>query len=116
MDQGRFLTTTTDKAAALDVFVEKVEGGIKISTTIEGAKVYVTLTMNAEGKTALGFAAEGTVFQFDATTCVWFTNVDGTDYYIGSYNTFDTMSPSKTSYINVDNSGIEQFPAGFFNA
>lgn len=116
VDQGRFLTTTTDKAAALDVFVEKVEGGIKISTTIEGAKVYVTLTMNAEGKTALGFAAEGTVFQFDATTCVWFTNVDGTDYYIGSYNTFDTMSPSKTSYINVDNSGIEQFPAGFFNA
>lgn len=116
IDQERFLTTTTDKAAALDVFVEKVDGGIKISTTIDGAKVYITLGMNEAGKTALGFGAEGTVFQFDATTCVWFTNLDGTDYYIGSYNTFDTMSPSKTSYINAENSGIEQFPAGFFAA
>ena len=116
VDQGRFLLTTPDKAAALDVYVEKVEGGIKISTTIDGAKVYITMGLNEEGKAALGYAAEGSVFQFDATTCAWFTNVEGTDYYIGSYNTFDTMSPSKTSYINVENAGIEQFPAGFFAA
>lgn len=116
IDQDRYLVTTEDKSAALDVYVEKVDGGIKISTTIDGAKVYITLAFNDAGKTALSYTAEGTVFQLDAATGCWYTNLDGTDYYMGSYNTFDTISASKTSYINATNAGVDQFPAGFFAA
>lgn len=115
IDQDRYLITTDDKAAALDVFVEKSGSGYKFSTTIDGAKVYISLTLNAEGKAALGYNAEGTVFTYKADISSWATDVDGTEYYIGSYNNFDTMSASKTSYITAENAGISQFPAGFFN-
>ncbi|MBQ3020589.1 MAG: hypothetical protein IJD77_08420, partial [Clostridia bacterium] len=40
----------------------------------------------------------------------WYTNVNGTDYYLGTYSTFNTVSASKTSYINAENTGVEQFP------
>ena len=41
----------------------------------------------------------------------WVTKLDETDYYLGTYNTFNTISASKTSYINAENTGVSQFPA-----
>ena len=39
--------------------------------------------------------------------------MDGTDYYLGTYSNFNTVSASKLSYITAENTGKEQFPAGF---
>ena len=42
------------------------------------------------------------------------TNVAGEDRYLGTYNTFNTISASATSYITGDNAskiGVSQFPA-----
>ena len=114
IDQDRYLVTTSDESAALDVYVEASGDGILISTTIDGSKVYITMGKNAEGKLALNYSATGSVFKYDSTLHCWYTNLDGADYYIGSYNTFETMSASATSYISADNSGVSQFPAGFF--
>jgi len=116
IDQDRFLITTTDKNAALDVYVEASGDGYKFAVTIDGAKQYITLGKNSADKIALSYGAEGSVFVFNAEISAWVTNFEGSDYYIGSYNTFDTMSASKTSYINADNKGVDQFPAGFFAA
>ncbi len=114
VDQDRFLTTTTDKAAALDVFVEASGDGFKFKVTIDGADMYITLGKNEAGKDALSYSAEGTVWKYDATISAWCAELGGTMYYMGSYNTFDTISASKTSYIKEDNKGVTQFPAGFF--
>ncbi len=38
--------------------------------------------------------------------------MEGTDYYLGTYNTFNTVSASKLSYITAENTGVSQFPAG----
>ena len=40
--------------------------------------------------------------------------MDGTDYYIGTYNNFNTVSASKLSYITAENTGVSQFPGNFF--
>lgn len=111
---GRYLVTTTDKTAAADIFVEKVDGGYKFYMMVDGAKSYIVVYNNADGKRSVGFDAEGSVFTFKAECSTWATTFDGKECYIGSYNTFETLSVSDTSYINAENAGISQFPAGFF--
>ncbi len=111
---GRYLVTTTDKAAAADIFVEKVDGGYKFYMMVDGAKSYIVVYNNADGKRSVGFDAEGSVFTFKAEISTWATTFDGKECYVGSYNTFETLSVSDTSYINAENAGVSQFPAGFF--
>ena len=114
IDQDRYLITTTDKDAALDVYVEASGNGYKFAVVIDGTKLYITAGLNSANKTALSYTAEGTVFTYDATISAWCTDINGTAYYIGSYSNFDTMSVSKTSYINAETTGVSQYPAGFF--
>ena len=111
---GRYLTTTADKAAAADVYVEKVDGGYKFYMMVDGAKSYIVVYNNADGKRSVGFDAEGSVFTYKAEVSTWATTFDGKECYVGAYNNFETLSVSDTSYINADNAGVSQFPAGFF--
>ena len=111
IDQDRYLVTSTDVAAALDVFVEKTEDGYKFYTTIDGAKKYINVTKNGAGKVAILYQDEATsVYTYVSETNIWKTLLDGAEKYIGSYNNFDTMSASDTKYINAGNTGTEQFP------
>ena len=108
IDQDRFLVTSTDKAAALKVYVEKSGAGYMFYTTIDGAKMYINITTNEAGKTAVLYQATGTtVYTYDSTTNVW---KDNNNKYLGSYQAFDTVSASNTSYINAENTGVSQFP------
>ncbi len=111
---GRYLETTQDPAAAAKVCVEAAGEGYKFYILDGENKLYIDAYLNGEGKTSLQYSAEGDVYTFDAATGSWATELDGTAYYIGSYSTFDTLSLSKTSYISAENTGISQFPAGFF--
>ena len=111
IDQDRYLITSEDKAAALQVFVEKNGDGYNFFTTIDGAKKYINVTNNAAGKVAILYEDAATsVYTYVSETNIWMTNLDGQDKYIGSYNNFDTMSASNTSYINAGNTGVAQFP------
>ncbi len=111
IDQDRYLITSEDKAAALQVFVEKTEAGYNFFTTIDGAKKYINVTNNDAGKVAILYQDAATsTYTYVPETNIWMTNLDGQDKYIGSYNNFDTMSASNTSYINAGNTGVAQFP------
>ena len=110
----RYLVTTTDKDAAADVFVEAAEGGYKFYIVVDGAKLYIAIYDNDAGKRSVGFFADGNVFKFNAECGNWYTTHADKECYLGSYNNFETVSVSDTSYINKDNAGIKQFPAGFF--
>ena len=113
---GRYLSTTTDIAAAADVYVEAAEGGYKFYIVVDGVNSYLDIYNNADGKTSLQYSAEGDVFAYNAECGNWVVNFEGTEYYVGTYNDFETVSASKTSYINAENAGFTQFPAGFFTA
>ena len=112
---GRYLETTEKAELAVDVYVEKAENGNKIYILDGEAKKYLDVYFNADNKLSLQFNAEGAcVFAYNATVNAWVTNVDGTDYYVGTYSNFATMSASKLSYISAENTGVSQFPANFF--
>ena len=112
---GRYLGMTEDHTAAVDVYVEAAEGGYKFYILVEGVKNYITVYNNDEGKLSVKYDAAGTsVFAYNAECNNWVTKLDEQDYYLGTYNTFDTISASKVSYINAENTGVSQFPANFY--
>ena len=112
IDQDRYLVMSENVEEALDVYVEAAEGGYKFYILVDGAKNYITLFTNEAGKIALKYDPAGTtVFAYNAECNDWVTKLDETDYYLGTYNTFNTISASKTSYINAENTGVSQFPA-----
>ena len=113
----RYLETTTDINAAADVYAEAVDGGYKFYILDGSTKLYIDVYFNADGKSSAQYVADSAcVYVYDDTTKAWVTNVGGTDYYIGSYQNFETLSASKTSYIDASNTGVTQFPANLVTA
>ena len=118
---SKYLGTSTDPYDAVDVYVEAVlaEDGSTV-----GYRFYF---MNGETKTYIDIISGGqaalvtenptAVYNYVAETNIWAATVEGTEYYLGTYvnkgKTYTTISASKSSYINADNTGVTQFPAGF---
>ncbi len=109
---GRYIKSITDAKAAPDFFVEKVEGGYKFYIVVDGAKLYVTISLNDAGKECLSYTDNGTVWYFKEDVKAWMTQFNGGEYYMGTYSTYDTISVSASSYIKPDNTGVSQFPVG----
>ena len=110
---GRYLVTTDKADQAIDVYVEAAEGGYKLYILVGEEKQYITVYFNDSSKLSVKYDAAGTsVYAYNAEVNAWVTNLDGTDYYLGTYSTFNTVSASKLSYINAENTGVSQFPAG----
>ncbi|MBE6548520.1 MAG: hypothetical protein E7667_06585 [Ruminococcaceae bacterium] len=108
---GRYLTMTENVAEAVDVYAEAVDGGYKFYILVDGAKQYIEIYNNDEGKLSVKYDAAGVcVYAYDATINAWVTNFDGTDYYLGTYSNYNTVNASKTSYISAENTGVSQFP------
>jgi hypothetical protein len=75
------------------------------------AKKYIDVYEYQAGKVGVQITDKPTcVFTHNAELGNWVANVAGTDYYLGTYKTYNTISASKTSYINAENNGISQFP------
>ena len=112
---GTYLATTTSAAAAADVFVEAVEGGYRLYFMAGDAKTYIDVYEYKEGKAGVRLTTEPTAtFVWNEELHIFTTNVAGADRYLGTYNTFNTISASATSYITGDNAakiGVSQFPA-----
>ena len=122
ISSSRYLGTTENVTDAVDVFVEKSTTSVGYSFYFMNGttKTYLNVGNNDSGKLSILFATENpAVYAYDEAGKVWYTNFDGTDYYLGTYTnsssgqTFTTVSASKLSYINADNTGVSQFPAKF---
>jgi len=108
---GRYLTTTTDASKAVSVYAEKAEGGYKLYILVDGTKQYITIYANSEGKDSVNYDANGTtVYAYNPVVNAFTTNFNGKDKYLGTYNSFETISVSNLSYINAENTGVSQFP------
>ena len=111
--ESRYLITTDKANQAVDVYAEVVEGGYKLYILVDGVKQYITVYSNSNNKDSVKFDAEGTtVYTYNETVNAWVTNFNGTDKYLGTYSTYNTVSVSNLSYITADNTGVSQFPAG----
>lgn len=120
-NENKFILTTTDPKKAPDFFAEKVEGGYKFYTMIDGVKNYVhcKTTVADDGKVSkyIGFATESnSVYTYETETNAWFTTIDGAKYVVGTYGTYKTICISEAKYITADNTGISQFPVSFMTS
>ncbi|MBE6648071.1 MAG: hypothetical protein E7614_00955 [Ruminococcaceae bacterium] len=117
-----YLATSTDKAEAADVYLEATEGGFYLYTKNGSAKNYINIVEreDAPGKVTIKVNETATtVYRFDSElkiliTTITFADASNGDFYLGTYDSYKTMSPSKTSYISGDNAskiGVSQFPA-----
>ncbi len=113
---GNYLATTENAIAAEDVYVETVDGGYRLYFMAGETKTYIDIYEYKEGKAGIRLTTEPTA------VCTWneelhilvAANVAGEDRYLGTYNTYNTISASSTSYITGDNAakiGVSQFPA-----
>ncbi len=91
---GNYLASSTKTSDAAKASLIVVEGGYNVKI---GDK-YLGLT--SENKAALNDTA--TLFTFDTIAYTLVTKVGDTQYYFGTYNTYDTFSVSKYNYLVSD--------------
>ena len=123
-NKNKFINATTDATAAATFYVEVVTGGYKFYTMIGDVKNYVhaTAVPKAEGNgftKAIGFATEtDTVFTYDSAIGVYKVAIEGTEFGVGTYGTYETISLSEATYFKADNINVKdgQFAIGFVTA
>ena len=114
---GNYLATSENPFEAVDVFVEDVEGGQRIYFMAGEVKTYIDVVPRGAdnpGKVNVVLTEAPTcVFTWDAERKTFTTTVEGNNWYLGTYNTYNTISASNTSYIKDPAViGESQFPAG----
>ncbi len=117
---GNYLATSDNPLDAVDVILEETDGGFYI-TFMEGeTKKYVNVTTYTKDDGTVKNTqkiedAPSVPYTWDAERGTAVADLgDLGKYYIGTYNTYKTMSTSNVTYIeDVTKIGVSQFPAGF---
>ena len=96
-NSGNFLATTEDREAAADVVLVETEGGYHVSIVGE-TPAYLSIVVSGTYINAQVTAEATTVWTWNSEYNTLTTTIDGTEYYVGTYKTFETLSASKLSY------------------
>ena len=107
-----YFKTSEDKANAVQVFVEEAQGGYRFYFMNGTTKTYIRLYERSSGKASLELVttAPAEVYAYDTTHKTLILTVGSNKYYMGTYDTFDTLSGSNISYIGTS------FPCRFVPA
>ncbi len=111
IDSSEYLVTSDKYAKAADVTVAAVDGGY----TIKVGEKFVEIYKNTNGKNRPTLVDTATgAWKWNEEAKLFTFAVDGKDYYLGTFNTYNTISASAVSYITGDNLGkigVSQFVA-----
>ncbi len=118
---GNFIATTEDVSKAAVLKLETTEGGYFVKL---GSKyIQVVGGLNTKGKFTAIVSLEdtaSTVFSFGTHGELVVQGVsyesDSSDFYLGTYNDFATISASKTSYLSDENADVSQYIAHVVNS
>lgn len=103
-----YLGTTEDYAASVNLTVEQVEGGWLLWFMKDGVKTYVTIVPGSGTHVNAVMTTDVPApFVWNTTYKTFTLNVNGEDYFIGTYTKSDgtdysTLSASKLSYLSGD--------------
>ena len=97
---GYYMATTTDAAAAIDVYLEETTGGYYLYTTDGTTKTYINMVVSGTHVNGAYEAAASTVYTFDATAKTLVAEVNGAPYWFGTRNDreYTTVGPCATEY------------------
>ncbi len=107
---GYYGATTEDYAASVDVFFEATEGGYYVYAMVNGAKKYIGAEISGTHKNFKYHDAATTVWTFNTEFNTIVCNVEGTEIFIGTRGTYNTIGGYSTEEIAAD------FPVKFFVA
>ena len=118
---GFYYATSENIEEMVDVYLEEAAGGYRVYFLNNGVKTYLNIIVREKDNTKTDLVlqtleenAAPSVYVLNTEFKYIKTTVDGVDWYPGTYNTFSTMSSSKTSYIaDTSKIGVSQFPAWF---
>ena len=112
---GNYLATSDKAEKAVDLILEAAEGGYRAYFMKDGKKLYVDLYEYTAGKIGVQLTETPTcVYVWNAELSIPVANLLDTQYYLGTYNDYTTMSASAIKYITGDNAskiGETQFPS-----
>ena len=108
----RFATTTENINSAVKIRFEAAGDGYYMYFVLNGAKKYINIVANNSQVNIEFESTAKSVFKYDASKRIYVTHVDGANisdkrYFLGTYNSFNTLSACKYAYANSD------FPAEF---
>ena len=87
--------STEDLAAAADVYVVAVSGGYNLKLVkVDGTVLYINVVASGTHKNIKFEAAASSVWTYNAELNTFITTVADAEVYIGTYGTYDTISPS----------------------
>ena len=114
---NKYILSTTDAKSAPDFFVEADGEGFKFYTELSGVKTYVyaKTTTSEDGKVSkyIGYSTEeGTTWTYKSETNAWYTTIEGLEYVVGTYGSYNTFCISDSSFMTPESSGTSQFPGG----
>ena len=90
-----YMLSSQNVADAVDVFVEEVDGGLRLYFTIDGTKTYLDMYKNGEHY-SLRLTTEPTaVYTLNTEHKTFVATLEDKECYIGTYNTYDTFSCNK---------------------
>ena len=116
---GYYLATSVNPGLGVNVYVENVEGGVRIYFMKGEVKTYIDIVPRGEdqpGKVNVVLTeTPSAVFTWDAERKTYTATAADNTWYLGTYNTYNTISASNVSYIEkVEVIGDSQFPAGMY--
>ena len=97
---GYYMATTTDKSAAIDVYLEATTGGYYFYTIVGGTKTYINMIVSGTHVNGAYEATASTVYTFNAQSQTLVATVDGAEYWFATRNdkNYTTMGPCKVEY------------------
>ena len=93
---GYYYATTENAAEATIIVLEEADGGFYMTFDNNGTKNYLNLVLSADGAHKnVVFGAEAiTVWTYNETYNTMTTMFEGAEHYLGTYNSYNTISAS----------------------
>ena len=105
-----YMATTTDKNAAVDMYLEEVEGGYRMYFMDGGTKTYLDIYQNGSYVNLRLTTDPTAVFVWDSTYNTLVADVEGVKYFIGTYSTYSTLSASNYDKYVAENFVVHLYP------
>lgn len=99
---GYYYATVEAAADAVQVYLEAVEGGYHMYFLKGEAKTYLNIVVSGTYNNVKYEAAASSVWTFDKELGTLLTVAGENTFFLGTYNTFNTMSACKISYASTN--------------
>lgn len=94
MERTYYFGTTESFEDGIVLNLEEANGGYRLYHTVNGKKVYVSVVKSGTHINSVYVDSGACVFKWNSEYNTLTTSVDGVEYYLGTYGTHNTVSPS----------------------